>query len=103
MFQHHHIVGLDIPVDDAPSVGVFQTLGDLHGKVEGLLPVEGSLLFHILLQGDAVHQFHDNEVCLVRGGDVIHLNNVGMAQHGNGLAFRIEAAAELLIPGQFVL
>ncbi len=60
VFQHHHIVGLDVPVDDAPTVGVLQALGDLHGKVQSLLPVEDALSLHILLQGDAVHQLHHN-------------------------------------------
>ena len=30
--QNHDVLGLDIPVDDAPAVGVFQGLGDLQGK-----------------------------------------------------------------------
>ncbi len=50
VFQHHHVVGLDIPVDDPPAVGVLQGLGDLHGKVESFLPVENTLLFHVLLE-----------------------------------------------------
>ena len=102
VFQHHHIVRLDVPVDDAPAVGVFQSLGDLHGKVEGFLPVENPLLFHVLLQGNAVNQFHDNVVCLIGTGNVIDLHNVGMAQHGHGLALGVEAAAEFLIPGKLV-
>ena len=33
VFQHHHVMGLDIPVDNAPAVGVLQCLGNLHGKM----------------------------------------------------------------------
>ena len=49
VLQHHHIVGLDIPVDDAPVMGVIQALCNLHSKVKGLLPVQHTLLFHVLL------------------------------------------------------
>ena len=102
VLQHHHIVGLDIPVDDAPSVGVFQTLGDLHCEMQGLLPVQNALLFHVLFQGNAVDQLHNDEVGIVRGRNVVHLHDVGVAQHGNCLTLRTEAAAELLVPGKFI-
>lgn len=103
VFQHHHIVGLDVPVDNAPAVGVLQARGDLTGEVERLLPVESTLHFHILLQRDAVDELHDNVIGIVGGGDVKHLDNVGMAEHGNSLSLRLEAAEELLILGKFVL
>ena len=89
-------------MDDAPAVGVLQACGDLHGEVEGLLPVQGALLLHVLLQGDAVDQLHDNEVGIVRGGNIEHLDDVGVAEHGNRLALRPEPAAELLVLGKFV-
>ena len=40
VFQHHNVMWLDVPVDDPPAVGVLQPLGDLHGKMQRLLPVE---------------------------------------------------------------
>ena len=102
IFQHHHVMGLDIPMDDAPAMGVLQGLGDLHAEVESLLPVEGPLLLHVLLQRDAVDQLHHNIIRIIGGGNVIHLHDIGMAQHGNSFTLRVEAAAELLIPGKFV-
>ena len=39
VFQDHHIVGFNIPMDDALVMGMLQRLGNLHGKVKGLLPV----------------------------------------------------------------
>ena len=102
VFQHHDVVGLDIPMDDAPAVGVFQSLGDLHGEMQRLLPVQHALLFHILLQGNAVDKLHNDEVGTFRGGNVINLDDVGMAQHGHGFALGMEPAAELLVPGKFV-
>ena len=102
VFQHHHIVGLDVPVDNAPAVGMLQTLGDLHGKMQSLLPVQNALALHILPQGNAVDQLHHNEVGAVGGGNVVDLHNVGMAQHGNCLALRMEAPDKFLIPGKFI-
>ena len=95
-------MGLDVPVDDAPAVGVLQALGDLHGKVQRLLPIEDALYLHILLQGYAVDELHHQVIGRIRGGNVIDLDDVGVAQHGHGLALRPEAAAELLIPREFV-
>ena len=102
VFQHHDVVGLDVPVDNAPAVGVLQALGDLHGEVQGLLPIEDPLHLHILLQRDAVDQLHDQVVGIVRRGDVIDLDNVRVAQHRHGLALRPEPAAELIISRKFV-
>ena len=89
-------------MDDAPAVGVLQTLGDLQGEMEGLLPVENALFLHIFLQGNAVDELHDDVVRPIGGGNVIDLNDVRVAEHGHGLALRPEPAAELLIPGKFV-
>ena len=102
VLQHHHVMGLDVPVDDAAAVGMLQGFGDLHTEMKGLLPVQHALLFHVLLQGDAVNQLHDNEICIVGGRDVIDLNDIGMAQHRHSLALGVEAAAEFFIPGKFV-
>ena len=102
ILQHHHIVGLDVPVDDAPAVGVLQALGDLHGKVQRLLPIEDALYLHILLQGYAVDELHHQVIGRIRGGNVIDLDDVGVAQHGHGLALRPEAAAELIVSRKFV-
>ena len=102
VFQHHDVVGLDVPVDDAPAVGVLQALGNLQGEMQGLLPVEHALFLHVFLQRDAVDQLHDNEVGAVGGGNVVDLHDVGVAQHSHGLALRPEPAAEFLVSGKFV-
>ena len=42
-------MGLDVPVNDAPAVGVAQGLGDLGDEMQGLPPVELVPFFlHIL-------------------------------------------------------
>ena len=101
--QHHHIVRLDVSVDNAPAVGVTQRLDDLGDEVQRLAPVELVPLFiHVLLQGDAVDEFHDDIVVLVRAADIVHSDNVGVRQHGDRLRLGIEAPAQIFIVGQIV-
>ena len=103
VFQHHDVMGLDVPVDNPPAVGVLQPLGDLHGKMQRLLPVEHPFFLHVLLEGNAVDQLHDDIIGAVGGGNVVDLHDVWMAQHGHGFALGAEPAAEFLIPGEFIL
>ena len=97
VFQHHNIVGLDIPVNNAPAVGVLQRLGDLDAEMEGLLPVQHAFFLHILLQRDSVDQFHHNIVRRLRGGNIVDGDDIRVAQHSNRLALRVKAAAEFLV------
>ena len=103
VLQHHHIVGLDVPVDDTTAVGMLQCLTDLDGKMQGLLPVQHALALHILFQRDAVDQLHHDIIRIVRCGNIVHGHDIGMAQHGNGVAFRMEATTELLVLGIVIL
>ena len=103
VFQNHHIVRLDIAVNNTAAMGMFQCLGDLHTKMEGFLPVQGSLLFHVMLQRNAIDQFHDDVICIIRRRNVINLNGVGMAQHGNRFTFMVKTAAEFLVAEMLVL
>ena len=102
ILQHHHIVGLNISVDDSAAVGMLQGFRNLHSKVQSLLPVQRTALFQILLQGDAFDQLHDDIVCIICGRNVVHLYDIGIAQHSNRLALRTEAAAKFLVPCKFV-
>ena len=97
VLQHHHIMGLNITVDQSTTVGMLQRLADLDGKVQRFLPVQVATLFHILLQRDAIDQLHDDEIRLVGAGNIINRNNIGMTQHSNGLSLRAKTAAEFFI------
>ena len=102
ILQNHHIVGLDIPVHQSPAVGVLQSLGNVDGKVDRLSPVETNLLFHILFEGDAIDQLHDNIIPVLCVGHIVNRHNIGMAQHGDRLTFRLEPAAEIFILQIFI-
>ena len=96
--EDHHIVGLDVPVDDPPAVGMAQGLGDLGDEVEGLPPIELVPLFlHVLLQGDPIDQLHDDVLHLRGAAHVIHCHDIGVGQHGHRLGLVVEPAAELSI------
>ena len=97
VFQHHHVMGLNIPVDNATAVGVFQCLGDLNTEVKGFLPVQRTLILHVFLQTDALDQLHNNIVRHDRCGNIVHRDDIGMAQHGNCLALRVETTTEILV------
>ena len=56
---HHHVVGLDVTVDDLPRVRDGQRLGDLARQVPGL--VDRRALADHLAQRAALHQLHHDE------------------------------------------
>ncbi len=102
--QDQHVLGLDVPVDDAPAVGVIQSPQDLGDEVDSLPPVQrGPPLAQILLEGHAVDQFHDDVVQPVGAAHVIHGDDIGVGQHGNGLGLIVEPAADVGVAGQFRL
>ncbi len=101
--EDHDVLGLDVPVDDAPAVGVAEPLHDLGDKVEGLRPVQLSPPLHILLEGDAVNELHDDIVHVPPAAHVVHRHDVGVAEHGDGLGLVVEPAAELRVLAQVLL
>ena len=77
--EDHNVVGLDVPVDDPPAVGVAQRLDDLGDEVEGLPPVQLiSLFLHILLQGDPVDQLHHDVLKVGGAAHVVHRHDIGV-------------------------
>ena len=103
VLQEHDVLGLDVPVDDALLVGALQGHEDLGGEVDSLLPADGALLLDILLQGDAVDKLHDDVLDLVAKADIVHLDNVGVVEHRDGLGLIAETAQEIAVVGKFFL
>ena len=84
-------------MDDAPAVGVAQALHDLGDEVQRLGPVELAPALHILLEGDAVDELHDDIVHVAPAAHVVDGHDVGVAEHGDGLGLVVEPAAELRV------
>ena len=103
VLENHNVVGLDIPVDNAPAVGVLQRLGDLGCKMQRLPPGKRPTLLHILLQRQSVDELHNDVVNIVGVIDVINRHNIGVREHGNGLGLRIKPSAEVLVPAKLLL
>ena len=102
--EDHDVLGLDVPVDDPPAVGVAQGPDDLGGEVEGLPPGQGAvLLLHILLEGQAVNELHDDVVQVVAVAVIIDGNDIRMGEHGDCPGLLVEAAAEVTVGGQVPL
>ena len=95
--QDHDILGLDVPVNDPAAVGVLQGAHDLNDEVQGLPPIHFTPAGHILLQGNAVDELHDNVLCVTAGGDIINGHDIGVGKLCHSLALIPEAAAYLLI------
>ena len=93
--QNHDILGLDIPVNDAPTVGVAEALHNLGNKVKGFRPVQAAPALHILLERNAVNELHNDIVHIAAPGHVIHRHDVGVRQHSNCLGLIVKPAAEL--------
>ena len=93
--QHHNVLGLDVPVDNAPAVGVGEAVGNLQDEVQRLPPVHLTPALHILFQRDAVNQLHHNVFNALKGGHVVHGDDIGMAELGHRQGLVPEPAAEL--------
>ena len=93
--QYHDILGLDVPVDDAAAVSVAEAPHDLGDEVQRFPPVHLAPALHILLQGNAVDQLHDDVVDALGAGDIVNGDDIGMAELGDRKGFVPEAAAEL--------
>ena len=94
--ENHDVMGLNVPVDDPPAMGMAQRAHDLGNEMLGLPPVQGGApALHILLQCQPIHQLHDDIVQPVRPAHVIYRYDVGVGQHGHRLGLIVEPAAEV--------
>ena len=93
--QHHNVLGLDVPVDDPPAVGVAQSPHDLRDEMQRLPPIHASAPLHVLLQRNAVDQLHDDVLQVRVGGHVVDRHDVGVAQLRHRLGLVVEPAAEI--------
>ena len=96
--QHHNVLGFDVPMDDATAVGVAQRLEDLRHKVQRLPPIQAAPpLAHILLQGDALDQLHDDILHPIRLVHVKDVDDIRMVELSHCLGLIVEPVADLLV------
>ena len=82
---------LDVAVDEAGRVGVLQPVGGLADVVGGADRVEPAAARDQLLQIDAVHVLHDEEIGSALRVHVVGADDVRMIEGGDGLGLAVEA------------
>ena len=91
---------LDVPVHDPLGVGRFERIGDLKAERQQLVHFHG-LPAHLLRQGLALQQLHDDEVppfVLFNGVDGA---DVRVIERGSGARLALEALQQLAVLGHF--
>jgi hypothetical protein len=96
---HHHVLGLQVAVDDARLVGAGQAVGDLHRKLEDALGGQRARGQDVA-QGTAVHQLHGQEGVAVLGADVVNVHDVRVVEGRGRTGFLLEAGAALVVLGE---
>ena len=103
VLQKHDILRLYIPVDNPFFMGVLKRRQDLAGKMHRFLPLDIVLALDIILQGDAVDILHDDILDPVAEADIVHLDDIRVGQHRDGLGLVFKPAHKFLVAKEFVL
>ena len=103
-FGVEHDVGrFQVSVDHAARVGVVNGVGERGEEAGGLLGTEAPAFRRALLQFGLerwpLDVLHDHVVPVALGVEVVDLQDVGMAQTGDGVRLALEAANEILVLG----
>ena len=88
------ILGLQVPVDDAPLMGGPETLGDLLRVVRGF-PLGDRTRCQHLAQRLALQKLHDGEGDAILRSEVEDREDVGMGQRRDRARLALEARKEL--------
>ena len=91
--RQHHVLGLEVAVDDAGGVRAGEALGQLAGDVEHLPGRERVLGADEVAQRRPVHELHDGEGQPRRLADLVDRDDVGVVE-GGGRARLLGESAE---------
>ncbi len=95
--REHDVVGLEVPVDDAPLVRARQAQRDLPCDVLGLGGFQGPGSEPVT-QAGALHQLHREVHAAVGLSDVVDRGDVGVVDHRSRPRLADEPASPLLVP-----
>ncbi len=84
------VVGLQVPVNDAPLVRRRETLGDLKGVIHSLL-LRNRTRVELAAQRLALQKLHDRVGCPLVGPEVEDREDVGMRQRRDRQSFALES------------
>ena len=102
VFRQNNVLRLDVAVDDAPRVGCLQAFRDLDREVHCFIGLQPALLVDIVLQGDALHQLHDDIVEVVFIDHVIIIHDIRMDQRAGCLRLHLELPDESIVRDKFL-
>ena len=102
VLQKHNVLRLDVAVNDALGMSVFQRIQNLFGVADDFSDREDALAGHIILQRNAFHVLHDDILYVVPYGNVVNIHDVGMGEHSDGFGFVDEATDALFIRSDLI-
>ena len=95
--SHHHVLGLEVAMDDARAMGLREPVGELRAEVEQLGDGGGART-QAAAQRLALHQLHHHVVRARAAGrlaDVVDVDDVGMVEGGGRARLAVEAPQQL--------
>ena len=101
--QHHDVLRLNIPVDNAAAVCMAQCTHDLGDKMQRFAPIHLTAALHILLERNAVDQLHDNVFHVITAGYIVHRYDIGMRKLCYSPGLIPETAAKFRVIRQIAL
>jgi hypothetical protein len=91
----NHVIGLQIPMNDALLVGLLERARDLPHNLEHAIRRHLSAFFDGFGERLSGDEFHRDVERAVRGGaEVVHLDGVRVLELRNGPAFSVEALTD---------
>jgi hypothetical protein len=87
---HEDIAGLDVPVDDARSMGGIKGVGDLNAKRQCLLDLQ-RFAADAVFQRHSIKKLHDDERMTIVLPNLMDRADVGMIESGGGTSLATKA------------
>jgi hypothetical protein len=105
VFAQQYIIGLYIPMDNALLVGVGQSGGNLQDEFNRLAdgqPLVGFVQgLQMLFERLPLHKFHHQKVSFLFLAKIINMDDMAVAEAGDGPRLLLEPRPEVGIDGQF--
>ncbi len=99
-----HIGRLDIAVKNALLMGVIQRRGRLLDNMQSFEKWKSALgRLDALFERTTVDEFHHHVITIILNVKVIHLNDVGVAQRGDGFGLTLKTSEKILPFGQMTI